>query len=83
MLILRSSVSRAFYTFFTSFSAVPAAFSRAISSRAAVRSVFFLTFLSAACRVFFSRAIACCSFLSAAGRFYWSSISSGLRRTIS
>jgi hypothetical protein len=45
ILILRSSVSRAFYIFFASFSAVLAVFSRAISSRAVVRLISFLTFL--------------------------------------
>jgi hypothetical protein len=49
---------------------------RSCASRAAVRSVSFLAFFSAASRAFFSRAIACCSFLSAIVRFYWSSISS-------
>jgi hypothetical protein len=69
ILILRSSSSRAFYTFFASFSACLAAFSRASSSRAAVRSASFLAFFSIASRAFFSRAIACCNFLSAAVRY--------------
>jgi hypothetical protein len=69
--ILRNSASRAFYAFFASFSAAFAAFSRATSSRAAVRSASFLIFLSTASRAFFSRVIACCSFLSAAVRFCW------------
>jgi hypothetical protein len=64
--ILRSSFSRAFYTFFASFFACLAAFSRASSSRAAVRSVSFLTFFSIISRAFSSRAIAYCNFLSAA-----------------
>jgi hypothetical protein len=43
-LILRSSASRAFYALFASFSACLAVFSRASSSRAAVRSAAFLAF---------------------------------------
>jgi hypothetical protein len=69
--ILRSSVSRAFYAFLASFSAAFTIFSRAASSRAAVRSAFFLAFFSAVSRAFFSRVIACCSFLSAVIRFCW------------
>jgi hypothetical protein len=76
--ILRSSVSRAFYVFFASFSAAFAAFSRATSSRAAMRSASFLIFLFAASRAFFSRAIVCCSFLSAAVYFYWNSVFSSV-----
>jgi hypothetical protein len=67
--ILRNSSSRAFYAFFTSFSAYLATFSRASSSRAAVRLASFLAFFSIASRVFSSRAIACCNFLSAAVRY--------------
>jgi hypothetical protein len=73
ILILRNSVSRAFCAFFVSFSAALAAFSRA-TSRAAVRSAFFLIFLFAVSRAFSSRAIVCCSFLFAVVRFYWSSV---------
>jgi hypothetical protein len=69
ILILRSSFSRAFYAFFTSFSACLAAFSRASSSRATVRSAFFLAFFSIVSRAFSSRAIACCNFLSTAVRY--------------
>jgi hypothetical protein len=71
---LRNSTSRVFYIFLISFSAVFAIFSRTAFSRAAVRSTFFLIFFFAASRAFFSRAIACCSFLSAVIRFYWNSI---------
>jgi hypothetical protein len=69
ILILRSSSSRAFCTFFTFFSTYLAAFSRASSSRATVRSTFFLAFFSIVSRAFSSRAIACCNFLSAAVRY--------------
>jgi hypothetical protein len=55
---LRSSASRAFYTFLISFSAAFAAFSRAAFSRVILRSIFFLAFFSAASRAFSSRAIA-------------------------
>jgi hypothetical protein len=72
--VLRSSASRAFYAFLASFSAAFTAFSRAASSRAAVRSASFLAFFSAASRAFSSRAIACCSFLSVVVRFCWNSI---------
>jgi hypothetical protein len=58
-----------FYAFFTSFSACLAAFSRASSSRATIRSAFFLTFFSITSRAFSSRAIACCNFLFAAVRY--------------
>jgi hypothetical protein len=67
--ILRNSFSRAFYAFFASFSTCLATFSRASSSRAAVRSAFFLTFFSIASRVFSSRAIACYNFLFTAVRY--------------
>jgi hypothetical protein len=67
--ILRSSSSRAFYAFFTFFFTYLAAFSRANSSRAVIRSASFLTFFSTASRAFSSRAIACCNFLSAAVRY--------------
>jgi hypothetical protein len=55
--------------FFISFSAYLAAFSRANSSRAAVRSASFLTFFPIVSRAFFSRAIACCNFLFIAVRY--------------
>jgi hypothetical protein len=67
--ILRSSSSRAFYTFLIFFSACLAAFSRASFSRAAVRSASFLAFFSIISRAFSSRAIAYCNFLSAAVRY--------------
>jgi hypothetical protein len=70
--VLRSSVSRSFCAFLAFFSAVFAAFSRAVSSRAAVCSASFLAFFFAASRAFPSRAIVCCSFLSAVVRFCWS-----------
>ena len=54
--------------YFTSFSASLAAFSRASSSRAAVRSAVFLTFFFITSRTFLSRVIAYCSFLSVAVR---------------
>jgi hypothetical protein len=69
ILILRSSFSRVFYTFFASFFTYLAVFSRASSSRAVVRSAFFLAFFFIASRAFSSRAIACCNFLSAAVRY--------------
>jgi len=69
ILILRSSFSRVFYTFFASFSTCLAAFSRVSSSRAAVRLIFFLIFFFIASRAFSFRAIACCNFLFAAVRY--------------
>jgi hypothetical protein len=69
ILILRNSSSRAFYAFFISFFAYLAIFSRISSSRAAVRSTFFLAFFSIISRTFSSRAIAYCNFLSAAVRY--------------
>jgi hypothetical protein len=60
----RSSASRAFCTFFTSFSVCLSA-----SSRAAVRSATFLAFLFTASYVFSARVIACYNFLSAAVRY--------------
>jgi hypothetical protein len=69
ILILRSSFSRAFYIFFTFFSACLTAFSRASSSRVTVRLTSFLAFFSIAFRIFSSRAIACCNFLFTAVRY--------------
>jgi hypothetical protein len=60
--ILRSSASRAFYTFVTSFSVCLAAFSRASFSRVTVRSAAFLTFFFITSRAFPSCIIACYSF---------------------
>jgi hypothetical protein len=69
ILILRSSTSRAFYTFFVSFFACLVAFSRVSFSRVTVRLASFLAFFFTASRVFSSRAIACCNFLSVAVRY--------------
>ena len=69
ILILRSSVSRVFYTFLTFFLTYFAAFSRVNSSRAAARLIIFLAFFSIASRAFSSRVIAYCNFLSAAVRY--------------
>jgi hypothetical protein len=58
-----------FYALFASFSACLAAFSRASSSRAAVRSTAFLAIYFTISCAFSFRVIACCNFLFAAVRY--------------